>query len=141
MARRVSGSVALVVREQYREVGLRVVGLGGQHAVHAVVAARLVHQAGAQVVQALARIAPLVEQGAALERGKAVDDEAHRLAAAVHLDGADGPRRGHGRAAYCAAAAAGLGVIEVQPVDAEGPVHAPQDGGGCGSGGCGSCAS
>ena len=36
------------------------------------------------------------------------------------------------------AAAAGLGIIEVQPIDAEGLVTAPDTGGGCGSGGCGS---
>lgn len=36
------------------------------------------------------------------------------------------------------AAAAGLGVIEVQPVSSEGPVAMPSTGGGCGSGGCGS---
>lgn len=35
------------------------------------------------------------------------------------------------------AAAAGLGVIEVQPVSAEGLVSLPNSGGGCGSGGCG----
>lgn len=35
------------------------------------------------------------------------------------------------------AAASGFGIIEVQPVDAEGIVQAPQTGGGCGSGGCG----
>ncbi len=36
------------------------------------------------------------------------------------------------------AAAAGLGIIEVQPVDAQGPVQLESSGGGCGSGGCGS---
>lgn len=35
------------------------------------------------------------------------------------------------------AAAAGLGLIEVQPVTEEGPVSQPQQGGGCGSGGGG----
>jgi cell fate regulator YaaT (PSP1 superfamily) len=35
------------------------------------------------------------------------------------------------------AAAAGLAVIEVQPVTADGPVPLPPAGGGCGSGGCG----
>ena len=35
------------------------------------------------------------------------------------------------------AAAAGLSVIEVQPVSAEGVVPLPAAGGGCGSGGCG----
>jgi cell fate regulator YaaT (PSP1 superfamily) len=35
------------------------------------------------------------------------------------------------------AAAAGLGVIEVQPVSAEGLVRLESGGGGCGSGGCG----
>lgn len=35
------------------------------------------------------------------------------------------------------AAAAGLAVVEVQPVSAEGPVPLPPAGGGCGSGGCG----
>jgi cell fate regulator YaaT (PSP1 superfamily) len=35
------------------------------------------------------------------------------------------------------AAAAGLAVVEVQPVDANGPVPVPAAGGGCGSGGCG----
>lgn len=35
------------------------------------------------------------------------------------------------------AAAAGLGIIEVQPVNAEGLVPLDQGGGGCGSGGCG----
>lgn len=37
------------------------------------------------------------------------------------------------------AAAAGLGVIEVQPVDHEGPVRLEPAGGGCGSGGGGCC--
>jgi cell fate regulator YaaT (PSP1 superfamily) len=36
------------------------------------------------------------------------------------------------------AAAAGLAVVEVQPVNAEGPVPLAGGGGGCGSGGCGS---
>ncbi len=35
------------------------------------------------------------------------------------------------------AAAAGLAVVEVQPVAADGPVPLPPAGGGCGSGGCG----
>ncbi len=35
------------------------------------------------------------------------------------------------------AAAAGLGIIEVQPVAAEGLVALPSPGGGCGTGGCG----
>jgi hypothetical protein len=35
------------------------------------------------------------------------------------------------------AAAEGLGVIEVQPVAAEGLIPLPSEGGGCGSGGCG----
>lgn len=35
------------------------------------------------------------------------------------------------------AAAAGLAVVEVQPVSAEGPVALPSGGGGCGSGDCG----
>lgn len=35
------------------------------------------------------------------------------------------------------AAAAGLGIIDVQPVAAEGLVSQPSGGGGCGSGGCG----
>jgi hypothetical protein len=35
------------------------------------------------------------------------------------------------------AAAAGLAVVEVQPVDANGPVPVLLGGGGCGSGGCG----
>jgi cell fate regulator YaaT (PSP1 superfamily) len=35
------------------------------------------------------------------------------------------------------AAAAGLGVVEVQPVSREGLVSQPSSGGGCGSGGCG----
>ena len=35
------------------------------------------------------------------------------------------------------AAAAGLAVVEVQPVNAEGPIALPAAGGGCGSGGCG----
>jgi cell fate regulator YaaT (PSP1 superfamily) len=35
------------------------------------------------------------------------------------------------------AAAAGLAVVEVQPVSADGPVPLPPAGGGCGSGGCG----
>ncbi|HUG19367.1 MAG TPA: hypothetical protein VMM56_10340 [Planctomycetaceae bacterium] len=41
------------------------------------------------------------------------------------------------------AAAGGLGIVEVQPVDREGLVVIPSSGGGCGSGGCGSggCAS
>jgi cell fate regulator YaaT (PSP1 superfamily) len=36
------------------------------------------------------------------------------------------------------AAAAGLGIIEVQPVDAQGLIQLESSGGGCGSGGCGS---
>jgi hypothetical protein len=36
------------------------------------------------------------------------------------------------------AAAAGMAVVEVQPVNADGPVPLPTGGGGCGSGGCGS---
>jgi hypothetical protein len=34
------------------------------------------------------------------------------------------------------AAAAGLGIVEVQPVSSEGLVHLPQSGGGCGTCGC-----
>jgi cell fate regulator YaaT (PSP1 superfamily) len=37
------------------------------------------------------------------------------------------------------AAAAGLGIIEVQPVSAEGPIQIAPSGGGCGSGGGGGC--
>lgn len=37
------------------------------------------------------------------------------------------------------AAAEGLGPVEVQPVNAEGLVRMESAGGGCGSGGCGSC--
>ena len=63
------------------------VGLDQQRAVHAVMAARLQHQAAPQMIEALARLAPLVEQGLAREARPAVDDDARGLAAGVHLDG------------------------------------------------------
>jgi hypothetical protein len=83
------GRVALVVHEQHGEIGVGMIGLDQQRAIHAVVAARLEHQAAPQVIEALLRLAPLVEQRLPGEPGPAVDDDARRLAAGMHLHGGD----------------------------------------------------
>ena len=75
------------------------IGLDQQRAIHAVMAARLEHQAAAQVIEPLLRLAPLVEQRPALEARPAVDDDARGLAAGVHLDGREDHPKTCGRAA------------------------------------------
>jgi hypothetical protein len=75
------------VHEQHGEIGVGMIGLDQQCAVHAVMAARLQDQAAPQMVEALARLAPLVEQSLAREARPAVNDDARRLAAGMHLDG------------------------------------------------------
>ena len=81
------GAVALVVHEQHSEIGLGMVGLDQQGAVHAVMSARLQHQPAPQMIKALFRLAPLVEQCPAGESRPAVDDDARGLATRMHLDG------------------------------------------------------
>ncbi len=92
-------AVALVVHEQHGEVGLGMVGLDQQRAIHAVVAARLQHQPAPQMVEARLRLAPLVEERAAFEFRPAVDDDARGLAARMHLDGREDHPKTSGSAA------------------------------------------
>jgi hypothetical protein len=54
--------VAFVVHEQHGEICVGMVGFDQQCAVHAVMAARLQHQAAPQVVEAFLRFASLVQQ-------------------------------------------------------------------------------
>ena len=68
-------------------IGLGMVGLDQQRAIHAVMAARLQHQAAPQMIEALPGFAPLVQERLAFEFRPAVDDDARRLAARMHLHG------------------------------------------------------
>jgi hypothetical protein len=62
------------------------VGLDQQRAVHAVMAARLEHQAAPQMVEALPGLAPFVQKRLARKCRPAADDDAGGLAAGMHLD-------------------------------------------------------
>ena len=93
------GGVALVVHEEHGHVGLAEIGLDRDHAVHVVMAARLEDEHAAEMVEPLARVAALLEDRLALHVRIAGADDAHGLAARVHLDGLDRDRlvRGHGQ--------------------------------------------
>ncbi len=87
------GRVTLVVHEQHGEIGLGMVRLDQQRAIHAVMPARLEHQPAAQMIEAPLRLPPLVEQRPAREHRPAVDDDARRLPAGMHLHrGNDHPK-------------------------------------------------
>ena len=75
--------------EEHGQIGVRVVGLDRNDAVHVRMAARLVHEEAAKVVEVLARVAPLVEDGGPGDVRIPRRHDAHRLAAGVHLAGAD----------------------------------------------------
>ena len=83
------GGIALVMDEQHGEIGARQIGLDRQHAIHVEMPARLEHQQPAQMIQMLAGMAPLGEDGGPRDRRITRGDEADRLAARVHLDGFD----------------------------------------------------
>ena len=77
------------MEEDDAEVGALVLGLGDEAAVHVGVAARLVDEQAADVVDVLERVAPLVEDRAAGKRVDAAGDDAERLAGRVVVDRAD----------------------------------------------------
>ena len=81
--------VALVVAEEHREIGVGVVRLHRNHAVHVVVAPRLMHQEATQVIEVLARVPPLVEDRRTRNVRVAGGHDPDGLAAGVHLAGAD----------------------------------------------------
>ena len=77
------------MEEDDAEVGVRVVRLDDEAAVHVRVAARLVDEQPANVVEALERVAPLVEDRRALRQLDATGDDPERLAGRVVVDRAD----------------------------------------------------
>ena len=77
------------MEEDDAEVGAVVVRLDDEAAVHVGVAARLVDEQPADVVEPLEREAPLVEDRRAFERLDAAGDDPERLAAGVVVDGLD----------------------------------------------------
>ena len=84
------------MQEQDAEIGVGQIRGDQQRAVHVGMPARLGHQHPAQMVQPVARIPPLLQQRGALERRVAAGDDAHGLAASVHLDGRDAIDAVHG---------------------------------------------
>ncbi len=83
------GRIALVVEEDDAEVGAVVLRLGDEAAVHVRVAARLVDEQLAHVVEMLQRKTALVENRAPRGRLDAAGDDPKRLAARVVVDGLD----------------------------------------------------
>jgi hypothetical protein len=81
--------IALVVDEQHGEIGAGQVGLHLKHAIHVVMAARLEHQKFAVTVEMLAGVAAFGEDRGARNLRIAGNDNAHRLAARMHLDSFD----------------------------------------------------
>ena len=80
------GRVARVVEEDDAEIGVVVVRLDDEAAVHVGVAARLVDEQPPHVVEPLERVAPLVEDRRALRRLDAARDDPERLARRVVVD-------------------------------------------------------
>ncbi len=74
------------MEEDDAEVGAFVLGLGHEAAVHVGVAARLVDEQAANVVDVLEGVAPLVEDRAAGQRVDAAGHDAERLAGRVVVD-------------------------------------------------------
>ena len=74
------------------------VGLDRNHAVHVEMPTRLEHEQPAKMIEMLARVAPLGEEGRSRNRRIARHDDADRLPAGVHLDGFEAylPRRRRG---------------------------------------------
>ncbi len=83
------GRVALVVEEHDAEVRPVVVGRRHERPVHVGVAARLVDQQPADVIEVVHRPAPALEDGPALEVGDAAGHDPERLAGRVVVDGPD----------------------------------------------------
>ncbi len=83
-------AVALVVKEEDVEVGVR--GAREHGAVHVGVPAGLEHQAGTQMIEVLAKVAPLLQHGAPFQLRQSVRDDSQRLAAGMHVDGRDAQR-------------------------------------------------
>ena len=83
------GRVAGVVEEHDAEVGTVVVRLDDVAAIHVGVAAWLVDEQPPHVVEAVERVASLVEDGTAQKRLDPGRDDAERLAAGVVVDSAD----------------------------------------------------
>ena len=75
-----------VVHEQHAECGGRS-RRDDEGAVHLGVAARFQHEAPAVQVEPCGGIVPSLQHRAATRLGETFEDEAHRLAACVHLDG------------------------------------------------------
>ena len=80
------GRVARVVEEDDAEVGALVLRLRDEAAVHVGVAARLVDEQAADVVDVLEGVAALVEDRAAGKRVDAAGDDPERLAGRVVID-------------------------------------------------------
>src|SRR5205814_22345 len=83
------GRVALVVEEDDAEVGTVVLRLRDVAAVHVRVAARLIDEQAAHLVEVLERVAALGKARHARERPHAAGDDAKRLAGSVVVDGLD----------------------------------------------------
>ena len=81
--------VPLVVGEQHGEIDVRQVRFDEPDPVHVVVTARLGHQPASECVEMLACVATLLEDGGTEHGRQPVHDDAHRLAARMHLDGPD----------------------------------------------------
>ena len=95
--------VPLVVEEDDPEVGAVVVRRDDVAAVHVRVPARLEDEEPADVVEALSRVAPPLEDRRALERRDAGGDDAERLAAGVVVDRLDPHRVSRRRSSGTAA--------------------------------------
>jgi hypothetical protein len=89
-----------VMHEQHAER----CGWGGRHhqrAIHLGMSARLQHQAPAMQIEAGRGIVAHFQNRGAARLGKAVEDEAHRLAPGMHLNGAVGGEGRDGHAGWC----------------------------------------
>ncbi len=83
------GRVAGVVEEDDAEIGRRVVRLDDEAAVHVRMAARLVDEKAAYVVEPLESVAPLVQDRRATRRLDAARDDPERLPGSVVVDRAN----------------------------------------------------
>ena len=81
--------VPLVVHEQHRQVGLGQVGLDRDDPVHVEVAPRLVHERAAEMIEVLAHVAALVQDGVSEYRWVTGLHDTDRLTPGVHLGGGD----------------------------------------------------
>jgi hypothetical protein len=79
------GGVAFIVHEEHGKVRAGKVRFDQKRAIHVMMAARLVHQHFAQMVEIIADIGALFENGARRQRRIAGGDDPQRLAACVHV--------------------------------------------------------